>query len=60
MVNNGVVEQVYRVLDPSMKVLLPETYRNRSQIPSIVPNNWDESIEVVQENIRLVLLPVTQ
>jgi hypothetical protein len=57
MVSDGVLDKTYRVVDPSMKTMLPEVYRSRSEIPPEVQNNWDHWIIVEPENIRVVLWP---
>jgi hypothetical protein len=58
IVEDGVVEKSYRVLDPSMKVLLAEEYQERSEIPEMVRDNFDRGFAVLPESIRMILRPV--
>ena len=58
MLDNGLVQKTYRVVDPAMKTLLPEAYTDLSEVPDEVQNNWDQWIKVEPHTIRMVLSPL--
>jgi hypothetical protein len=60
MVNDGVLERGYRVVDPSMGTLLPDVYNERNKIPATVMNNWDRPVEVEPDKVRVVLCPTNE
>jgi hypothetical protein len=55
LVATGTARRSYRVVDPAQRVLLPESYNARAEIPEKVQNNWDLWIDVHPKDITLVL-----
>lgn len=56
LVEAGQLRRAYRVMEPEMRQLLPDSYSARSEIPERVMDLRDQWIDVQPEMIRSVLL----
>jgi hypothetical protein len=55
LVASGIAKRSYRVIDPSQKILLTDSYDDRADIPEEVLNNWNDWIKVQPKDVAMVL-----
>lgn len=60
LIASGVAKRFYKVVEPSQKMLLNQSYNTRDEIPLRVLDNWDRWIEVRPQDVAMVLEPGRQ
>jgi hypothetical protein len=55
LVQAHIVKKRFRVIDPNQRIILPDSFSDRTDVPEEVRDNFDRPVRVSSNNIAMVL-----